>query len=45
MPYLDGGEQIFDSKDRIKPIHPVYAIPQQNVRAVKKYFGDKGGFF
>ncbi|KAK4166414.1 protein farnesyltransferase subunit beta [Cladorrhinum sp. PSN259] len=44
LPYLDG-EPVFDSKDRVRPIHPVYAIPQQHVRAVKKYFGEKGGFF
>ncbi|KAK4232470.1 protein farnesyltransferase subunit beta [Podospora fimiseda] len=44
LPYLDE-EQIFDPKDRVRPIHPVYAIPQQHVRAVKKYFGEKGGFF
>ncbi|KAK3303427.1 terpenoid cyclases/protein prenyltransferase alpha-alpha toroid [Chaetomium strumarium] len=43
LPYLDG-VQIFDNKDRVRPIHPVYAIPQQNVRAMKEYFQQKQGF-
>lgn len=43
LPYLDG-VQIFDNKDRVRPIHPVYAIPQQNVRAMKEYFRDKQSF-
>lgn len=43
LPYLDG-VQIFDNKDRVRPIHPIYAIPQQNVRAMKEYFQDKQGF-
>jgi protein farnesyltransferase subunit beta len=44
LPYLDG-LQVFDTQDRVRPIHPVYAIPQQNVRAMKAYFRDKQGFF
>ncbi|KAL2259773.1 hypothetical protein VTK26DRAFT_6433 [Humicola hyalothermophila] len=43
LPYLDG-VQIFDNQDRVRPIHPVYAIPQRNVRAIKAYFQDKQGF-
>ena len=43
FPYLDG-LQVFDNEDRVRPIHPVYAIPQQNVRAIKEYFRDKEGF-
>ncbi|KAK4190845.1 protein farnesyltransferase subunit beta [Podospora australis] len=43
LPYLDG-EQIFDAKDRVRPIHPVYAIPQPNVRAIQAYFRAKEGF-
>ncbi|KAJ4293795.1 CAAX farnesyltransferase (FTase) subunit beta [Collariella sp. IMI 366227] len=42
LPYLDG-VQLFDNKDRVRPIHPVYAIPQQDVRAMKGYF-EEGGF-
>ncbi len=43
LPYLDG-PQVFDNKDRVRPIHPVYAIPQQNVRVMKEYFAEKPGF-
>ncbi|KAL2150785.1 hypothetical protein VTH82DRAFT_7348 [Thermothelomyces myriococcoides] len=43
LPYLDG-PQIFDSKDRVRPIHPVYAIPQPCIRAMKDYFDMKQGF-
>ncbi|KAK3905205.1 terpenoid cyclases/protein prenyltransferase alpha-alpha toroid [Staphylotrichum tortipilum] len=43
LPYLDG-PQVFDNGDRVRPIHPVYAIPQQQVRAVKEYFSGKKGF-
>ncbi|KAL2176164.1 terpenoid cyclases/protein prenyltransferase alpha-alpha toroid [Thermothelomyces heterothallicus CBS 202.75] len=43
LPYLDG-PQVFDSKDRVRPIHPVYAIPQPCVRAMKEYFDRKQGF-
>ncbi len=43
LPYLDG-LQVFDNKDRVRPIHPVYAIPQQSVRAIKGYFEDRQGF-
>ncbi|SPQ27014.1 63b1b291-bda4-4157-aaca-05b1eedb3a7d [Thermothielavioides terrestris] len=42
LPYLEG-VQIFDNKDRVRPIHPVYAIPQQNVLAMKEYFRKKQG--
>lgn len=41
LPYL---EQIADSRDIVRPIHPVYVIPQQNVRAIKQYFRGKQGF-
>ncbi|KAL2136093.1 hypothetical protein VTI74DRAFT_5499 [Chaetomium olivicolor] len=43
LPFLDG-VQLFDNKDRVRPIHPVYAIPQQNVRAMKAYFTERRGF-
>ncbi|KXX81578.1 Protein farnesyltransferase subunit beta [Madurella mycetomatis] len=36
--------QIFDPKDLVRPIHPIYAIPQQNVRVIKEYFQAKQGF-
>jgi protein farnesyltransferase subunit beta len=41
LPHL---EQIFDRRDLVRPIHPVYAIPQQNARAIKDYFRAKQGF-
>lgn len=41
LPYL---VQIFDPKDLVRPIHPIYAIPQQNVRVIKEYFQAKQGF-
>ncbi|KAK4154978.1 terpenoid cyclases/protein prenyltransferase alpha-alpha toroid [Chaetomidium leptoderma] len=44
LPYLDG-LQVFDNKDRVRPIHPVYAIPQQSVRAMKEYFRERQGGF
>ena len=43
LPYLDG-VQVFDNADRVRPIHPVYTIPQQNVRAMKEYFDAVRGF-
>ncbi len=43
LPYLDG-LQVFDNKDRVRPIHPVYAIPQQSVQAIKGYFENREGF-
>lgn len=43
LPYLDG-PQIFDNADRVRPIHPVYAIPQQSVRAIREYFEGVQGF-
>lgn len=38
------GEQIFDEDDRIGTIHPVYAIPQHRVDAIRSYFSSKEGF-
>jgi protein farnesyltransferase subunit beta len=43
LPYLDG-LQVFDNGDRVRPIHPVYAIPQPSVRAIKEYFAEREGF-
>ena len=43
LPYLDG-VQVYDNQDRVRPIHPVYAIPQRNVRVMKEYFEGKQGF-
>lgn len=43
LPCLDG-LQVFDNKDRVRPIHPVYAIPQQCVKAMRGYFGERQGF-
>jgi protein farnesyltransferase subunit beta len=43
LPYLDG-LQIFDNADRVRPVHPVYAIPQQCVRAMREHFRGRQGF-
>jgi protein farnesyltransferase subunit beta len=43
LPYLEQA-QIFHQGDRVRPIHPVYAIPQQNQRAMRNYFLSKQGF-
>ncbi|KAK3333480.1 terpenoid cyclases/protein prenyltransferase alpha-alpha toroid [Cercophora scortea] len=47
LPPLEEDVQIFDKRDRIRPIHPVYAIPDENQRAIRSYFLEKdseGGF-
>jgi protein farnesyltransferase subunit beta len=36
--------QIFDEKDRVGSIHPVYAISGQQVDQIKAYFAAKQGF-
>ncbi|KAM4063000.1 prenyltransferase and squalene oxidase repeat domain-containing protein [Hirsutella rhossiliensis] len=40
----DKGEQIFDEQDRVRPTHPVYAIPQENADDCQNYFASKPGF-
>lgn len=40
LPHLDG-PRVFDNDDRVRPIHPIYAIPQASVRAIRAYFGEK----
>lgn len=42
-PYLDE-VQVFDERDRIVPLHPVYAIPAECVADIKAYFDAKQGF-
>lgn len=42
-PYLDE-MQVFDERDRIKPLHPVYAIPAECVADIKAHFDAKQGF-
>lgn len=42
-PYMDE-VQVFEESDRVVPIHPVYAIPQEAVEKVRHYFSDKQGF-
>jgi protein farnesyltransferase subunit beta len=41
---LPAETQIFDPQDQLFPIHPVYAIPQENQQAIRDYFSAKGGF-
>jgi protein farnesyltransferase subunit beta len=36
--------QIFDEEDRVKPIDPVYAIPQEKRNDIMAYFAAKPGF-
>ncbi|KAK0709698.1 terpenoid cyclases/protein prenyltransferase alpha-alpha toroid [Lasiosphaeria miniovina] len=43
LPYFEG-VQIFDQRDRVRPIHPVYAIPHRNQQAIRNYFLAKEGF-
>ncbi|PFH57572.1 hypothetical protein XA68_14850 [Ophiocordyceps unilateralis] len=38
------GEQIFDEEDRLRPIHPIYAIPQDMAADCQKHFASKHGF-
>ncbi|KAK3941586.1 terpenoid cyclases/protein prenyltransferase alpha-alpha toroid [Diplogelasinospora grovesii] len=44
LPFLDFDSQFFDQRDRVRPIHPVYAIPVQHQRAIRSYFLAKEGF-
>lgn len=41
----DESSQIFDQGDRVRPIHPVYAIPPERAYAMRGYFLGKEGFF
>lgn len=43
FPFVDG-DQVHDDKDRVRPIHPVYAIPQECKNAMRGYFVAKPGF-
>ncbi|KAF4595927.1 protein farnesyltransferase subunit beta [Ophiocordyceps camponoti-floridani] len=36
--------QIFDEEDRLRAVHPIYAIPQEVVADCKKHFASKAGF-
>lgn len=42
-PYLRG-PRLFDEADRVLTTHPVYAIPQHKVDAIRGYFASKVGF-
>ncbi len=43
LPHVDD-VQVFDQKDLVRPIHPVYAIPQKSQQAMRSYFLTKEGF-
>ncbi|KAK0708247.1 terpenoid cyclases/protein prenyltransferase alpha-alpha toroid [Lasiosphaeris hirsuta] len=43
LPYLDD-VQVFDQKNLVRPIHPVYAIPLHSQQAIRSYFLAKEGF-
>ncbi|KAL1857000.1 hypothetical protein VTK73DRAFT_8158 [Phialemonium thermophilum] len=42
-PYRDE-PQIFDERDRLLPVHPVYVIPQSSQESIRDYFLAKQGF-
>ena len=44
FPFIDDNDQIFEDSDRVRPIHPAYAIPQKNVNGIRAYFQGKSGF-
>ena len=45
FPYIDdNSDQIFEDSDRVRPIHPAYAIPQKNVNGIRAYFQGRSGF-
>jgi len=47
MPYYseeDASLLYFDKGDRIRPIHPVYAIPLESQQAIRAYFEENGDF-
>ncbi|KAK3492286.1 terpenoid cyclases/Protein prenyltransferase [Neurospora hispaniola] len=44
FPYIDENDQIYEDSDRVRPIHPAYAIPQKNVNAIRAYFQGRSGF-
>ena len=37
-------EQVFDEKDRVDPMHPIYNIPPDAAINMKTYFVAKEGF-
>ena len=45
LPYVDdGGVQVYEQEDLVRPIHPVYAIPQRAQEGMRAYFLGKEGF-
>lgn len=42
FPYIDDNDQIYEDSDRVRPIHPTYAIPQKNVNGIRGYFQGRG---
>jgi protein farnesyltransferase subunit beta len=36
--------QIFDEKDRVTPLHPIFVIPEGVAEKTRAYFSSKGGF-
>ena len=45
MPYVeDDGVQVFEHGDLVRPIHPVYTIPQEAQQGMREYFLAKEGF-
>ena len=45
LPYVDdGGVQVYEQEDLVRPIHPVYAIPERAQESMRAYFLGKEGF-
>ena len=38
-----GQAQIYDEKDRVKTVHPVFVVPEGVAEATRAYFATKGG--
>lgn len=44
LPYVGDDVQVFENRDLVRPLHPVFAIPQRNHEAMMNYFFAKEGF-
>ncbi|KAH7635185.1 terpenoid cyclases/protein prenyltransferase alpha-alpha toroid [Sordaria sp. MPI-SDFR-AT-0083] len=44
FPFIDDNDQVYEDSDRVRPIHPAYAIPQKNVAGIRAYFQGRSGF-
>jgi len=44
LPHVGDDVQVFENDDVVRPLHPVFAIPQRNQEAMMSYFLAKEGF-